>query len=572
MLASCANRGMGPQGGKKDITPPRVARSIPAQNATDVSSQRIEINFDEYVLLEDAYNNVTVSPPQKRMPVIKLAGKKITVELKDTLQPNTTYTIDFGSTIADNNEKNVLPNFAFAFATGAELDTLQISGTLLNAQTLDPIANSLTGIHSDLSDTAFTTLPFDRITKTDAKGRFAVKNVKAGDYRVFALSQNVNDGYRFDPKSPVAVAFSENILQPDTLSKDTAKIADSLRFNNLILFQYEEKKADTLTIEAKRERKEKFTLTFNKELNNVSQIEARNFDLKESAFKISPKRNEITFWLDSTLAKIDTLHLVVRHLTEKIDSVHILLGENFNKLTIDSISATNLAKKDNNAKIQLITNNITGGKLEYYDSLKLFFDVPVKDSTFKEIHLRHGKDTVDMPISFRKTDNYPYLSSYAVIAPLEESENYTLTIDSAAVFDVFGKAADKTSIGFKRRALSEYSTLALDLQPFDSRIVVELLDEKDQPVRQSKAESGGTYFDYVEAGNYYLRLFIDENGDETWNGGSYLEHRQPEKMYYYPKKITLRANWEVREDWDYSALPIWQQKPQELKAKTTTKK
>jgi len=551
---------MGPQGGKKDETPPRLLKSIPAPNATKVQSQIIQLHFDEYIQLEDVYNNVTVSPPQRKMPVIKLVGKKITVELRDTLQENTTYTIDFGNAIADNNEKNILKNFSFAFATGAEIDTLKIFGTVLNAQTLDPVAGGFVGIYDNLSDTAFTTMPFLRYTKSDANGRFSIKNVREGNFHVYAMSENWNDAYHFDLKNPVSIAFADSIIQPLSVSaNDTLKIADSIRFTNLILLQYEEiKEVDTVIVEANRERKEKFTLKFNQPQEKFPAIETQNFELTEENFtwRFSPKNDEITFWLDSTLAKIDTLNFFLRHLDEKTDSIEISLS-------------TKQTKTDNPVKI---TTNIVGGKLEYYDSLKIFFDFPVKDEVFEKIHLRPGRDTLDMPIRFFRQEKDDCLNTYAIAATFNEGENYTLTIDSAAVFDVFGKALNKTVVGFKYRPLSEYSTLALDLQPFDERIVVELLNEKDQAVRQTKIEAGNTYFDYIEPGAYYLRLFIDENANETWDGGKYTEHRQPEKIFYYPKKISLRANWEVQEDWNYLAVPFLQQKPQELKGKSATQK
>ena len=167
VVIACANRGAGPQGGPKDITPPHPIKSTPKLNAFNYKKNRIEIIFDEIVQVEKAFDNVIVSPPQKQMPVVKALGKRLVVDLKDTIQENTTYTVFFGDAIVDNNEHNPLPNYIFSFSTGNTIDSLQMSGTLINASDLNPLSGIVVGIHSDLSDSAFIKKPFDRITKTD---------------------------------------------------------------------------------------------------------------------------------------------------------------------------------------------------------------------------------------------------------------------------------------------------------------------------------------------------------------------------------------------------------------------
>ncbi|RKV89939.1 MAG: hypothetical protein D8B59_01905, partial [Bacteroidetes bacterium] len=138
VVIACANRGAGPQGGPKDITPPHPIKSTPKLNALNYKKNRIEIIFDEIVQVEKAFDNVIVSPPQKQMPVVKALGKRIVVDLKDTIQENTTYTVFFGDAIVDNNEHNPLPNYTFSFSTGNTIDSLQMSGTLINASDLNP--------------------------------------------------------------------------------------------------------------------------------------------------------------------------------------------------------------------------------------------------------------------------------------------------------------------------------------------------------------------------------------------------------------------------------------------------
>ena len=160
LLTGCANRGQGPQGGPKDTTPPFVVKSTPKNGATGITDKIITLEFNEYVLLENPQQNITFSPPQKSMPAIKTINKSIRVMYEDSLRPNTTYTIEFGNAIVDNNEKNVLQDYTFAFSTGDKVDSLQISGVVLDSRTLQPQEGLTVGVYQNYTDTTFTTTPF----------------------------------------------------------------------------------------------------------------------------------------------------------------------------------------------------------------------------------------------------------------------------------------------------------------------------------------------------------------------------------------------------------------------------
>ena len=154
----CANRGGGPQGGPKDIAPPIPIKSTPTNGATNHTNPTIDIYFDEIVLLEKSYEKIVVSPPQLKSPVVKAYGRKVSVELLDSLKANTTYIVDFSDAIVDNNEKNKLVDYYFTFSTGNDIDSLMIGGTLIDARNLNPKGGVLVGIHSNLNDSAFQTL------------------------------------------------------------------------------------------------------------------------------------------------------------------------------------------------------------------------------------------------------------------------------------------------------------------------------------------------------------------------------------------------------------------------------
>ena len=213
LTVACASIGR-PDGGPYDEDPPVLVGAEPGLNAKDVKVARIELLFDENIKLVNAFEKVVVSPPQMQMPEIKSSGKRVTVELFDTLKPGTTYSIDFSDAIADNNEGNPYENFAYVFSTGEVVDTLAVSGAVLEASNLEPVKDMIVGIHSVHDDSLFTTRPFDRVSRTDARGRFTVKGLAPGKYRVYALA-DANQNYIFDQKSE-KIAFLETSVSPFT--------------------------------------------------------------------------------------------------------------------------------------------------------------------------------------------------------------------------------------------------------------------------------------------------------------------------------------------------------------------
>lgn len=211
LLNGCARMGS-PDGGWYDETPPSVVSTDPAEGATNVTKKKIYINFDEFIKIDNPTENVVVSPPQIEAPEIKAQGKRIIVSLQDTLKPNITYTIDFSNAISDNNEGNPLGNYAYTFSTGDHIDTLQVSGYVLQAEDLEPVKGILVGLYDDLADSAFKTKPMLRVSKTDSRGHFIIKGVAPGKYHVFAL-QDADGNYTFSQKSEM-LAFNHDIIEP----------------------------------------------------------------------------------------------------------------------------------------------------------------------------------------------------------------------------------------------------------------------------------------------------------------------------------------------------------------------
>ena len=222
IMVACASIGR-PEGGPRDEMPPVFIKSNPTQGQTNVKSNKIEIFFDENLKVDDASNKVVISPVQKAMPSIIANGKKVSVELRDTLIPNTTYTIDFSDAIRDLNEGNPVDGFALDFSTGDSIDSLRISGMLFEARNLEPAQGMIVGVYSNLADSAISTLPLERISKTNQLGQFTIRGLKPGYYRIFALNDKNRD-YHWDRSEDVA--FYDVALSP---SVEPIEVMDTLR-------------------------------------------------------------------------------------------------------------------------------------------------------------------------------------------------------------------------------------------------------------------------------------------------------------------------------------------------------
>ena len=598
VVIACANRGAGPQGGPKDITPPHPIKSTPKLNALNYKKNRIEIIFDEIVQVEKAFDNVIISPPQKQMPVVKALGKRIVVDLKDTIQENTTYTVFFGDAIVDNNEHNPLPNYTFSFSTGNTIDSLQMSGTLINASDLNPLSGIVVGIHSDLSDSAFIKKPFDRITKTDKNGHFSVSNIKEGKYRIYALG-DIGNNFKFDqPNELIAftdtvfVPYCRTIQQTDTVYRDsivtnrgirdTVKVLDTIvnrRRNmffpdSIILKAFTEDFVKQYLVKSERKDRQHFSLYFNAPNEKLPIVEALNFSFDDKVFIQSNNRKDsITYWLkDSLTWSVDTLKLKLTY--QKTDSTNMLVTQ------VDTLSlrapkrvVKNKPKSKGKPKQEFLpvrSNASTG--FNFFDDIYINFSIPTSYRLRGNVLFEQKVDTVwkPMPATIERLDSTGL--KYAVRTTLKPSAEYRLTVDSAYFSDIYGRVSDKFTSNITCKPKEEYASLTLEMGLYTGKEIVELLNKEDKVIRSVKVDKNKIKFEYLDAGTYYARLFVDENGNGKWDTGDYDTKKQPEEVYYYPYDFQLRHMWDAEEYWHYKEIPILEQKPQALKKEVNNKK
>ncbi|MBQ8938375.1 MAG: Ig-like domain-containing protein, partial [Bacteroidaceae bacterium] len=332
LVSACASLGT-PDGGPYDETPPRVVQAQPENQATNVNRKKISILFDEYIKIENASEKVIVSPPQTEMANVRADGKRIKIELFDTLRPNTTYTIDFADAIVDNNESNPMGNFTYSFSTGSEIDTMEVSGYVLNAADLEPIKGILVGLYevqadsltgdSLVPDSFLRTRSFDRVSRTNGSGRFVIKGIARNRrYRAFAL-QDMDNDFRFSQKSEL-VAFDTALfastcrpdIRLDTVWRDSTHY-DSIqpvRYthffpDDIVLFAFLEAGQDRHRLKEERLVPEHFTFYFTAPADTLPRIRGISFE-GDGGFIVEPslQGDTVDYWItDTTIAYCDSL-------------------------------------------------------------------------------------------------------------------------------------------------------------------------------------------------------------------------------------------------------------------------
>ena len=593
VIYSCANIGS-PNGGPYDETPPKFVSSTPVPNQINYTGKKIEILFDELIQIEKPSENVIITPPQMELPVIRSAGKKAVIELKDTLKPNTTYTIDFTNSISDNNEKNVFENFSFAFSTGDIIDTLEVSGVLLNAENLEPMPGITIGLHNNLEDSAFVKLPFVRTSRTNDKGQFTIRNITPGTYHIFALN-DVNRDYKFDQPGE-DIAFLDSVIVPsfelttrqdttwkDSLTIDTIRTVGYTRFfpDNIELRLFKEKFERQYMVKPERPDEKYFTLRFNTKLDTVPVPVPINFTPEDSTWYFVQQTEggtAVNYWLaDSTVWKQDTLQVQVSY--PKSDSLNILRPQTD---TVQLVLRRRPAekkkkkKKDEPDPIVFLGMQVDApSSMDLFDTISVTFNEPVLDINKEMFFLDQKIDTVWNTVDFDFFPDSTNSLNYFIRRPWKYGEEYRIEVDSAAIHCLYGKWNDFFTGEFKIKKEDEYGYLYLNINGVDTTAFVELLSSGDAPVRKAKVKDGGVLFMDLKPDKYYARIVIDTNGNGVWDTGNYIEKRQPEEVYYSPKMYEIMQNWQVEETWNVNSTPLAKQKPLEItknKPKEATKK
>lgn len=615
ILYSCASIG-NPTGGPRDEDPPRVIRTYPTAESSGFSGKQAYVELDELINVKDAFTNVVVSPPGASTPKVTASGRRVFVEWDNDLLPNTTYTVDFGSAIEDINENNKLGSFSLSFSTGETIDTLRVSGIVLDAKTLEPQQGMLVGLHpADAPDSALRTLRFQRATKTDEYGRFTIRGLKSIPYNIFALG-DLNNDYRWDNPaellafypSPVT-PYSTRELTSDTIynlktgAVDTIVSRERTIFlpNNLLLSAFDTGYKSQYLVKYERPDSARLSFIFNTAAANLPEIRmlgtGENLN-DHSIIEHSLTNDTITYWLTTpSLISTDTLHFAMRYLRTNQDQ-KLITGTDTLYLSRPKVKAP--AKQKLN-KQQQIADSIAaekakwislsllpGGTLDIHSPLTLVSPEPLVSINPEMIRLEQKVDTIyktlPAPAPVQKAQGN--VRQYTLSYPWEYGETYRLTVDSTAMTGVSGRPNATLSQNFTVKSRDSYSSLILRLSPDTIQGFVEILNSSDNPVASSRVENGIVHFPFLSPADYYARFtaqplpFKPEEGDSVlaepidrlpelnsrleFRTGNYEMRQQPDEVYYYPGKLSLKRH-DRSEQWNLYGTPVDLQKPDAIK-------
>lgn len=589
VMYSCANIG-NPSGGPIDKTPPIFMRSNPTPNAVNVKDRKIEIFFDEIVSLKDPSTKIIVSPAQTEMPRMSALGRKVTVELVDSLLPNTTYTIDFSNSIQDNNEGNAIDNFAFAFSTGSVIDSMRVSGYVLDSRTLEPMQSVVVGLQSNLADSAFHKEKLQRVALTNDRGQFTIRNVSPGSYHIFAL-KDLDRDYKFGNPTE-DIAFLDSIIVPsigsreaaDTVYNDLNEIDTIMRAtrpayfpNDILLSMFNEDRKSQYLANNLRVDSTRISLTFAAASDTLPSLSivGRN-DVPDQWYTLerSQTNDTLTYWIRPPhLVSADTLMVATTYLRTDTAS-NLSWGTDTLKFTFQRQKAKKKKKNEETDSLEQIRfmelHPLANGTQEVYAPLLLQTGTPIERYSREAFHLQRKlqNDTTFYPAEIKSIalrDSTLSRRDLMLKVDWEPGAAYTLAVDSLAMTDIYGLQTKPLKVDFNVRKMEEYGNIVFNIPAVRDSAIVELLDGTDKVVLHTPVKNHRAELLNLQPGKYYARLFIDRNGNGKYDTGNYDMHLQPEETVYYPGAINLKKNWDVEQTWDIYATPIDKQKPEAIK-------
>lgn len=589
VMYSCANIG-NPSGGPIDKTPPIFMRSNPTPNAVNVKDRKIDIFFDEIVTLKDPSTKIIVSPAQTEMPRMSALGRKVTVELVDSLLPNTTYTIDFSNSIQDNNEGNAIDNFAFAFSTGSVIDSMRVSGYVLDSRTLEPMQSVVVGLQSNLADSAFHKEKLQRVALTNDRGQFTIRNVSPGSYHIFAL-KDLDRDYKFGNPTE-DIAFLDSIIVPsigsreaaDTVYNDLNEIDTIMRAtrpayfpNDILLSMFNEDRKSQYLANNLRVDSTRISLTFAAASDTLPSLSivGRN-DVPDQWYTLerSQTNDTLTYWIRPPhLVSADTLMVATTYLRTDTAS-NLSWGTDTLKFTFQRQKAKKKKKNEETDSLEQIRfmelHPLANGTQEVYAPLLLQTGTPIERYSREAFHLQRKlqNDTTFYPAEIKSIalrDSTLSRRDLMLKVDWEPGAAYTLAVDSLAMTDIYGLQTKPLKVDFNVRKMEEYGNIVFNIPAVRDSAIVELLDGTEKIVLRAPVKNHRAELLNLLPGKYYARLFIDRNGNGKYDTGNYDMHLQPEETVYYPGAINLKKNWDVEQTWDIYATPIDKQKPEAIK-------
>ena len=545
---SCANTTEAPSGGKKDTIPPYIIdiKPLPGVVGVPLEGAVFTFTFNEYVSIKTPAN-IFLSPPQRRMPKSRIRGRNLIVTFEEPLQPNTTYTLSFTDAIADTNEGNMFPGFTYVFSTGEQIDTMMLTGTVLDCNTLAPVKGATVMLYKDLRDSAvFDTRPYAAV-KTDDWGYFVLPYLQDTVYRLYAISDANNDNlYNSETET---IAFIDTLVRPLMVTRDTMPemlkydMLDTLRClarrSEYELKLFRERPSRQFIVNKVRTAERAAYLTFQAPDAWIDSLWIRGYRADQLISEFNILQDSLLLWINSRRAAPDTMRIYVNY--RKTDSLGRLvptqeivrLAMPNDKRTYSKSSRRDLKHQDT---ICVYTLKAEPETVEQ-NGFELLFENPIINAQFDSLDFRViNTRQRESKAGFTIEQDSLNLRRYILrpTDPLQPGFQYTMRVPHRIFRDINGFWSDSTLVKVSLPTDESLSLMELELSGVDRKIIVDLLGEKrDRVLRSYIADSDCTLrFPYLKAGRYSIRITEDGNRNSIVDTGSLLEHRQPEKVVF----------------------------------------
>lgn len=547
---SCANTTTPPSGGPKDTIPPVLLKVTPPQGNTNFPTVdgKITLLYDEYTIIKTA-SDIFLSPPSRKRPQAKVKGKNIVVTFGDTLLPNKTYTLDFGNALADNNEGNLAPRLVYSFSTGEVIDSLYITGTVIDSKTLQPVKGALVSLYSDLSDSAcFLKYP-DAATRSDDWGYFVLRNIQPIPYNIYAIQDNDSD-FKYTSIGD-KIAFIDSAITPVKVIRDSIyelqafNMKDTLlckqRESTFTLSLFEEMQTIQFLASSGRISEKMGYLKFNARDAQINSFEIFGVDSADIITQFNPEKDSMNFWIKSKYQLADSLLLKVRYLAT--DSLGKLVDTTQDaavaipKEVVESLKKKQQSKDYKPDTVFNLKINVTNETVEQ-EGIRFEFDSPLVGSVIDSVFLfttnpKNQTTQIEYTITQDSLD-----IRCLILRPkdkLLKGNKYRLEVHKGAFTNLDYLPNSETKKEFELPNADKLSSIALEVSGVTSRYIIELLSEDLKKVhRKYNIEADATLnFPYLTAGNYTIRITEDLNKNGLFDNGNLLAKKQPEKVAFY---------------------------------------
>ena len=561
---SCANIG-NPIGGDKDTIPPVVVETEPEMNSTLYDGNTVSLTFDEFIIPEKLSEVLIVSPPLPKRPRIKTKSKTLIVELGENLKENTTYSLDYKDAIVDNNEKNPLEDFRFAFSTGETFDSLMIGGYVKQADNLEPIEGALVVMHKLTDLSAFKDSLPNYIAKTDEEGLFIISNIAAGSYRLYAILDGDNS-LTFNASSE-QIAFYDTLVVPHDwnvvdILPDTLGIVENKTQelpSPYYLMMYEEEYFNQYLDSYKRSKAAFCHFYFSEGLTDSFKLEMLYPEpIKDWAYmEFSTKRDSLQLWITDTLisqsdSMIFRLDYIVKDTLDQFVYQTDTLEMFFKKKEVKEKKKKKKDDKKPKTKFISLSHNLSTSGFDVYKPLRLTAAEPLQEFDFDGLHLYQQIDTLEKELDFEIVQDSLSARKFVIDYPWEFETSYKFVMDSAIIKNYSGYPNNKVELRFSTQKEGYYAKIILTMGNVNGPGVVQLLENKEEETVLQEIrikENAEIEFPLLKPAKYKMRFIVDSNDNGKWDKGDIENNKLPEQVIYYQKILKLRSNFEVRETW-----------------------